>query len=67
ANMQSSHVNVGGETFSVLVSTWNMGNAKPPRDLTDWLGGGKDYDIVAIGAQEADWLLQKKEKDKSGG
>eukprot|EP01134_Creolimax_fragrantissima_P006018 CFRG6018T1 len=54
------------KTYTILVSTWNMGNAKPPKDLTDWLGGGIDYDFVAVGAQEADWLLQKKGVSSEG-
>eukprot|EP00736_Rhodelphis_marinus_P007769 Rmarinus@m.6327 len=39
------------EDVSVFVATWNLGNAPPPSDITEWLPAG--YDIYAIGAQEA--------------
>eukprot|EP00736_Rhodelphis_marinus_P009019 Rmarinus@m.17019 len=38
------------EEVRVCVSTWNLGNAPPPDDLTPWAPPG--YDVYAIGAQE---------------
>jgi endonuclease/exonuclease/phosphatase family metal-dependent hydrolase len=35
----------------VFATTWNVGNAAPPRDLSAWIPCGA-YDIYCIGAQE---------------
>jgi len=45
--------------LSMLVCTWNVGNAEPPLDLSAWLGGGgnREYDIIVVGAQEANFSV----------
>eukprot|EP00124_Ichthyophonus_hoferi_P002831 Ihof_evm2s213 gene=Ihof_evmTU2s213 len=43
-----------------------MGNALPPQDLTDLLGQGYDYDLIVVGAQEADYKRKAKGKNKKG-
>lgn len=49
-----------GTRFKLRMCTWNVGNAQPPPDLTAWLGiGENDYDIVAVGAQEANYGADK--------
>jgi hypothetical protein len=42
--------------ISVLVGTWNIGNAQPPDELDPWIptaGGG--FDVIAVGAQESNY------------
>lgn len=40
--------------MKLLVCTWNLGNAEPPRDLSPWIPtGGGDYDVIVVGVQEA--------------
>eukprot|EP00475_Leptophrys_vorax_P009369 TRINITY_DN1621_c0_g2_i3.p1 TRINITY_DN1621_c0_g2~~TRINITY_DN1621_c0_g2_i3.p1 ORF type:complete len:599 (-),score=160.15 TRINITY_DN1621_c0_g2_i3:51-1703(-) len=36
----------------VYVGTWNVGNAEPSDDLTDWIQTNQRFDIMAIGCQE---------------
>lgn len=49
-----------GTRFKLRVCTWNVGNAQPPSDLSPWLGiGADDYDIIAVGAQEANYGTEK--------
>lgn len=38
--------------FTFFVTTWNVGNAAPPSDLTLWLGQTGVHDFYVIGAQE---------------
>lgn len=46
--------------FKLRVCTWNVGNAQPCVDLHDWLGtNAEDSDIVAVGAQEANFGTEK--------
>lgn len=53
-----------GATLRLRVCTWNVGNAPPPPNLCEWLGTQDTaYDIIAVGAQEANF----KEKDGEGG
>lgn len=43
-------------SLKLRVCTWNVGNAPPPRDLTQWLGCNEDdYDIIVVAAQEASY------------
>jgi hypothetical protein len=45
-----------GKRMRLRVCTWNVGNAPPPSDLSAWLGtDGAPYDIIAVGAQEANF------------
>lgn len=45
-----------GITMRLRVCTWNVGNAPPPNDLSEWLGTDKgSWDIIAVGAQEANF------------
>lgn len=45
-----------GVHLRLRVCTWNVGNAPPPTDLSAWLGtDGAGYDIIAVGAQEANF------------
>lgn len=49
-----------GTRLRLRVCTWNVGNAPPPADLSAWLGtGAEDYDIIAVGAQEANFGIEK--------
>ncbi|GAB0497030.1 hypothetical protein MMPV_008353 [Pyropia vietnamensis] len=51
--------------LSMLVCTWNVGNAEPPVDLSAWLGGGgnREYDIIVVGAQEANFSVDSLRTD----
>jgi hypothetical protein len=40
------------QTISAFVGTWNVGNARPPADLSPWLPTGAFFEIIAIGTQE---------------
>ena len=42
--------NVAKKALSIFIGTWNVGNAEPDADLTDWLRGR--YDLYVIGVQE---------------
>ena len=43
----------GPVKLKLLVASWNVGNAKPPKLLDEWVpAGGKGYDVIVIGAQE---------------
>lgn len=45
-----------GIQMRLRVCTWNVGNAPPPNDLSEWLGTDTDsWDIIAVGAQEANF------------
>lgn len=49
-----------GTRFKLRVCTWNVGNAQPPVDLHEWLGTDTDeFDIIAVGAQEANFGNEK--------
>lgn len=45
--------------LKLRVCTWNVGNAQPPPNLSSWLGIHHEYDIIAIGAQEANFGIEK--------
>ena len=45
--------------ISVGVGTWNMGNQTPPDDLSEWIGGGGGYDLVAICTQKTKYKTRK--------
>lgn len=51
--------------LSMLVCTWNVGNAEPPVDLSAWLGGSgnREYDIIVVGAQEANFSVDAPRAD----
>lgn len=51
--------------LSMLVCTWNVGNAEPPVDLSAWLGGSgnREYDIIVVGAQEANFSVDTPRTD----
>lgn len=49
-----------GTRLKLRVCTWNVGNAQPPSDLKEWLGIGEDdYDLIVVGAQEANFGSDK--------
>jgi hypothetical protein len=51
------------EAFRVLVTTWNMGDAKPPsKPFDDWFfeDPGVPTDIIAVGVQEGSYESQRK-------
>ena len=55
---------VGEEGLSVLVFTWNMGNAQPDEgELAQWLPDGAAdpaaCDIIAVGTQESSFKMKK--------
>eukprot|EP00300_Choanocystis_sp_HF-7_P014804 c18829_g1_i1.p1 GENE.c18829_g1_i1~~c18829_g1_i1.p1 ORF type:complete len:645 (+),score=141.29 c18829_g1_i1:43-1935(+) len=41
-------------SLRVFVGSWNLGNAAPPNDLSDWIPTS-EFDIWVIGAQESSW------------
>jgi len=41
------------EELKIFATTWNMGDAPPPQDLSEWIPRG--YDIYVIAAQEAEY------------
>merc|ERR1711871_1933743 len=44
------------EHLKICCITWNVGNAMPEHDLTPFFAkGGEDYDIIAVGGQEAQY------------
>jgi phosphatidylinositol-3,4,5-trisphosphate 5-phosphatase 2 len=43
------------QPLSAFVGTWNVGNARPPPDLSPWLPVDDTYEIIAIGTQECDY------------
>ncbi|CAM6093328.1 unnamed protein product [Calypogeia fissa] len=53
------HVVVGiadpEQEISMFIGTWNVGNARPPKDLSHWIPKNPDFEIVAIGSQECDY------------
>lgn len=51
------------EAVTVSLSTWNVGNAQPPSDLSSWIDKTRASDIVAIGTQECSYTV-KRETDE---
>lgn len=43
------------QIISAFVGTWNVGNARPPADLSPWMPNDNSHEIVAIGTQECDY------------
>ncbi|OAE31533.1 hypothetical protein AXG93_2815s1070 [Marchantia polymorpha subsp. ruderalis] len=43
------------QKVSLFVGTWNVGNSRPPKDLSPWIPSNPDYELVAIGSQECDY------------
>ncbi|KAH7281611.1 hypothetical protein KP509_36G055300 [Ceratopteris richardii] len=43
------------QKIHLFVGTWNVGNAQPADNLSNWLPASSAYDLVAIGAQECDY------------
>ncbi|KAL2651579.1 hypothetical protein R1flu_019707 [Riccia fluitans] len=43
------------QKISLFIGTWNVGNSRPPKDLTPWIPPNPDYELVAIGSQECDY------------
>lgn len=54
-----------GTRLKLRVCTWNVGNAQPPSDLKRWLGADEDFDIIAVGAQEANFGPEKAQSPTS--
>ncbi|XP_019346535.1 phosphatidylinositol 4,5-bisphosphate 5-phosphatase A isoform X3 [Alligator mississippiensis] len=54
-------------TFRITVVTWNVGTAMPPSDVTSLLhlnmGDTTDTDMIAIGLQEVNSMINKRLKD----
>uniref|UniRef100_A0ACB8FXX3 Phosphatidylinositol 4,5-bisphosphate 5-phosphatase A n=1 Tax=Sphaerodactylus townsendi TaxID=933632 RepID=A0ACB8FXX3_9SAUR len=53
--------------FRITVVTWNVGTAMPPNDVTSLLhlntGDSNDTDMIAIGLQEVNSMINKRLKD----
>ncbi|KAJ7309577.1 hypothetical protein JRQ81_007628 [Phrynocephalus forsythii] len=53
--------------FRITVVTWNVGTAMPPSDVTSLLhlntGDSNDTDMIAIGLQEVNSMINKRLKD----
>ncbi|KAM6423041.1 phosphatidylinositol 4,5-bisphosphate 5-phosphatase A isoform 2-T2 [Liasis olivaceus] len=53
--------------FRITVVTWNVGTAMPPSDVTSLLhlntGDSSDTDMIAIGLQEVNSMINKRLKD----
>lgn len=43
------------DNVSMFLTTFNVGNAQPPDDLSPWLSQAASADIIAIGAQECSY------------
>ncbi|MCO5552113.1 hypothetical protein L7F22_005623 [Adiantum nelumboides] len=43
------------QKLHLFVGTWNVGNAQPGNNLSDWFSATSSYDLVAVGAQECDY------------
>lgn len=43
------------QRIRAFVGTWNVGNSRPPVDLSEWLPKGAPYEIISIGTQECDY------------
>lgn len=43
------------DNVSMFLTTFNVGNAQPPDDLSPWLGRAASADIIAIAAQECSY------------
>ncbi|KAL3700164.1 hypothetical protein R1sor_018186 [Riccia sorocarpa] len=43
------------QKISLFIGTWNVGNSRPPKDLTPWIPSNPHYELVAIGSQECDY------------
>lgn len=41
------------QKLKIRLCTWNVGGWKPSADLSGWLGKDEVYDIIVVGAQEA--------------
>jgi len=51
------------EEVGIYVGTMNCGNAKPPKNLEDWLHPRiKDHQLVVVGCQECAWKDENKEE-----
>eukprot|EP00178_Gracilaria_changii_P011947 TRINITY_DN336_c0_g1_i1.p1 TRINITY_DN336_c0_g1~~TRINITY_DN336_c0_g1_i1.p1 ORF type:complete len:765 (+),score=107.44 TRINITY_DN336_c0_g1_i1:2788-5082(+) len=56
------------KVLKLRVCSWNVGNAQPPADLKKWLGvedDGGEYDIIVVGAQEANLKHDKSQSPTS--
>lgn len=53
------------ETVSLFLTTFNVGNSKPPDDLSPWLSQASSADIIAIGAQECSYSLSASSSEPS--
>ncbi|XP_042297311.1 phosphatidylinositol 4,5-bisphosphate 5-phosphatase A isoform X2 [Sceloporus undulatus] len=55
------------DAFCITVVTWNVGTAMPPSDVTSLLhlntGDSNDTDMIAIGLQEVNSMINKRLKD----
>ncbi|XP_053135864.1 phosphatidylinositol 4,5-bisphosphate 5-phosphatase A isoform X2 [Hemicordylus capensis] len=55
------------QEFRITVVTWNVGTAMPPSDVTSLLhlntGDSNDTDMIAIGLQEVNSMINKRLKD----
>lgn len=43
------------QKIRLFVGTWNVGNSRPPLDLSAWIPMTTAYEIVAVGTQECDY------------
>jgi endonuclease/exonuclease/phosphatase family metal-dependent hydrolase len=46
-------------SLKVYIGSWNVGNAEPSLDLSDWIPKEKNYDIMAFGCQECKYEPRK--------
>jgi len=44
--------------LTIFATTWNVGNACPPENLSSWLGGATLCDVVAVGVQECTYNVR---------
>lgn len=53
------------QKLHVFVGTWNVGNSRPGDNLSSWLPTTSIYDVVAIGAQECEYMARAPHADCS--
>lgn len=53
------------EKISIFCTTWNVGNASPPDDLSPWIPLDRKFSIYIIGVQECNYSPRKQFRNSS--
>lgn len=66
----NSNFNVNVAPLKILVASWNVGNAMPPKNpklIHEWIPeGGGDFDVIVIGLQESSYREKTSGSSGSG-